>query len=164
MPPSTGRGMLIVFLPAIRGSTSQYRPIQACSTDTVTNGRSTRHVTSRAVERHECSHRKDSMSVQSLLWNESYLRTDAIPTVGILELVRPHGMVPTRACRRWHNLPRTHGHERCHLQRPPRSTSPRRHPKRLCHACSWVQCPDCIRDLPVSRLDSTLAPCPYSRN
>jgi len=58
--------------------------------------------------------------------------------LGILELVRPNSVVPTRSCGWWYNLPRSDGHERCHLQRPPRFELTRRYSKRLRAPCPRI--------------------------
>lgn len=69
---------------------------------------------------------------------------------GILELVRPDRMVPTRPSRRRDRLPRLDGHFRHHLQRLALVELSRRYSERLCHACARVFWVDRDCDLSVS--------------
>lgn len=69
----------------------------------------------------------------------------------LLELVRREVVVPPWT-RRWrHSLPRHHGHQCHHSQRPPLFQFPRRHPQRLRVPCSHVLGLDCLLCLLVDQ-------------
>jgi hypothetical protein len=75
---------------------------------------------------------------------------------GVLELVRPDGMVPSRSSRRRDGLPWLDGDVGRHLELPPLHQHPCRHQERLRHARSCLQRSHRLGDLSVS-LDSFLS-------
>lgn len=79
-------------------------------------------------------------------------RLASVATTGILELVRPDGMVSARSSRRRDRLPRTDGHRWCDLERPPARQPRGRHSKRLRHDGACILRLDGMEHIPVSVL------------
>lgn len=102
---------LASFFPAIHGSTSASLRVQMELTLTC-HSRATRVLASQGFYVRPFS---------------SFSQSPSLSSIGILELVRPHRMVPPRSRRRWYHLPRSHGHQWCHLQYSPCFEPSRRH-------------------------------------